>query len=197
MLLGACTQSDTDEPAQEEQRVVLVQVPELTNQKYFRIKKLIDQARLEIGTLERVGTGTGGTVLEQDPSAGTEVPQGTPINLVVSKVFPAPLLTVPELGTFAWTCRRNATTITFTVGAGEASTRVSYPARSGQQRARLIHPGGSVTARLTSSQRWTLVQATEPRTVRATVSIQDPATCLAYVPPEASLDLRGRSHSTP
>ena len=197
VVLAACTEPAADQPAVEKQDVVLVEVPELTNQKYFRVKKVIEAADLEIGRLEREGTGTAGTVLDQDPSPGTQVPSGTPVNLVVSKVFPAPLLTVPQIGTFAWTCQRQAATITFTVDSGAASTRVGYPRPSGKRRARLIHPGRSVTAALTDSHRWTLAQATEPRTLRATVSIEPPPTCLAYVPPTASLQLRGDSHSSP
>ena len=196
LLLGGCTAPTAEQPAPKEPDVALVEVPELTNQKYRRVKQVIRRADLEIGKLEREGTGTAGVVLDQDPSPGTEVPSGTPINLVVSKVFPAPLLNVPDIGTFAWTCRRRSTTITFTVDSGAASTRVGYPERSGNRRTRLIHPARSVTAVLTKSQRWTLAQATEPRTLRAIVSIEPPPTCLAYVPPATTLDLRGDSHST-
>lgn len=195
IVLGACTGPAAEQSAPKEQGEALVEVPGLTEQKYFRVAKLIDAASLQMGKLERVRTGTAGTVLDQDPPPGTKVPPGTPIRLVVSKVFPVPLLTVPELGTFAWTCRRHATTITFTVD--RASTRVSYPGRAGNQRSRLIHPGRSVTAALTDPHRWTLVQATEPRTVRATVSIQPQSTCFAFVPPATSLKLSGDSHSGP
>lgn len=198
VLLTACTSSDTADPPKQEQQVRLVQVPELTNQQYFRVKKLIASANLEVGNLERVGNGTRGTVLEQDPSAGTAVPQGTPINIVVSKVFPAPLLTVPNLGTFAWRCRRNATDIIFTVDPRGASTRVTYPARPAEERSKLVHPGHSVAAARdgSGSHRWRLVQRTKPRTVTATVSIQEPRTCLAYLPPRINFDLRAKSHST-
>lgn len=195
MVLGGCTDSPKREAAPDQQ-LALVAVPELTNQKYFRIKKLIDQARLEIGTLEHIGTGVAGTVLEQDPSAGTEVPEGTQVNLVVSKVFPAPLLSVPQVGEFAWTClRQDTTTITFTVDPRGASTRVRYMASSGEERSRLTHPGRSVTAPLAGRRSWTLLQATEPRTVRAKVSIQEPRACHPYIPPQTNLVLRGKSHS--
>lgn len=60
--------------------------------------ELIRNSNLTAGTLrERQSSQTTGMVMEQRPAAGTPVPRGTPIDLVVAIPVPIRLVTVPDL----------------------------------------------------------------------------------------------------
>lgn len=222
LMLAACT-NDAPKPATrgpettaDVSQAPLVEVPDVTNQRYRLVERAIVDAGLEIGAIERVGDGTKNIVLEQHPPAGTEVPTGTPISIIVSKVFPVPLLSIPGVGSFGWTCRANKIAIRFTVEEHGASTYVirssadgSLPAippdaglrwfssPPGRRMARLIHPGQTLRSLGSAAnlQRWILVQGTEPRTVRSDISIMPQRSCQTYVPPEVSLEMQARSHS--
>lgn len=195
LLFTSCTGSNPEEVSTADGQSALSEVPELTNLKLPRAKELIDEAQLEVGRVKRIGDGSRGIVLAQGVPSGTEVRQNTSIDLTISKPFPVPLLSIPRLAEFAWTCRGQKTIITFRVPTGGATTRVSYPARSGQRLSRRHGPSDPVTVPLIGSQRWRLVQRTAPRTLRADVSLKARTRCLSFAPPRSDLSLQGRSHS--
>lgn len=73
-----------------------VSVPELTDRTLDRAKEKIQEAGLAVGTVtEETSTVEKGYVISSDPKAGTQVEEGTKINLVVSKG--AGKVKVPEI----------------------------------------------------------------------------------------------------
>ena len=75
-----------------------VVVPSLTGQLQADALDLIRAANLSSGTIgERQSGQKPGIVVEQRPAAGTPVPRGTPINIVVAIPIPVKPVTVPDL----------------------------------------------------------------------------------------------------
>lgn len=68
---------------------VVIEVPALTGATREAAEGMLSSVGLTVGTISfRDGGGKDGTVLEQDPAAGTEVIEGTPVNLVLDRDSP-------------------------------------------------------------------------------------------------------------
>jgi hypothetical protein len=108
-----------------------------------------------------------------------------------------PLLTIAELGTLSWTCdtRGGPHAVWFRASPSKA-TEVVRIASGGTQRTLKLQPGGALSLRVGEDQRVrvTIAQATEPRTLRAVISLTfsgqgSLSYCRPYFPPAVSLSL--------
>jgi serine/threonine-protein kinase len=91
----ASTLLDDDEPSTN----VLIEVPTVIGERQKAAEDLLQEAGLTVGEITKVPaedeTQVPGTVLDQDPAAGTEVEEGTPVNLTV--IAPPDAVIVPPL----------------------------------------------------------------------------------------------------
>jgi hypothetical protein len=171
----------------------------LTNMSLRHAQQALRQAGLTTGRIVKRPTGYPRVILRQDPTATTSVAAGTHVDLVVSKLFPVPLVAVPRLGEFGWSCTGPAGgeryTITFRSKA-QATSYVTNRTSSGAHARRKIDPGERMTSPKTlgGEQRWRIVQATEPQTIVATVHISLPSRCSDYALPKTTLSVAGHSH---
>jgi len=63
----------------------LVEVPELSSRPLADVRETLERLGLRLGTVtESAGGGTPGTVLDQNPAAGTEVARGTEVTVTVA-----------------------------------------------------------------------------------------------------------------
>ncbi len=170
-------------------------VPNVSYMKLRSAKKLLQERSFETGEITLDGTGVRDVVLKQNPRAGLELDAGTAVDLVVSKLYPIPLLIVPSLGAFGWTCRGRTYRIGFKLDETGATTEVRYLLPDGTEKRKTVH-GGSVSAPVqrTGRQTWELVQRTKPQTIKARVAIELATRCSTYLAPTTRLTLKSRSH---
>jgi serine/threonine-protein kinase len=83
----------------DQQTPVLIEVPSLIGERQRAAEELLREAGLEVGEITKVPpedeTQVPGTVIDQDPAAGSEVEEGTPVDLVV--VGQPELVAVPDI----------------------------------------------------------------------------------------------------
>jgi len=106
------------------------------------------------------------------------------------------LVTLPSLGTVTWSCggsRDHEMALAFRVSATDATTMVKFAAGH-VARAVTLQPGQASRFPLLApgQQRLTLAQATEVRTLRATLVVTFDSTqsyCFSYLPPRISVEV--------
>src|SRR5262245_1353577 len=116
---------------------------------------------------------------------------------------PFVLVRLASLGTITWRCEGARYGLGYQLPAGTATTRLVFRVGTAGQAVRTatLQPGGALRLPASRSvvQRIALAQATEPRTLRASIRVtfaREPAFgyCRSYLPPRVRLFLRAVSH---
>jgi len=106
------------------------------------------------------------------------------------------LLGIGDEGSFTWRCDGSRTRIEFK--GSRATETVEVRAQSKVFKRRTVQPGQAVSLQMSpgTTSQWTVVQATEPATLSAGVTVTTRSgRCLVYLPPETQADLKTASHS--
>jgi PASTA domain len=179
-------------------RANLVAVPNVHLEHLKQARRQLRSVGLRVGAIRRKSDpgAPRGIVLDQRPDDGRKVPAATKVSLTLSRIFPEPLVTLPQLGRFLWRCRgARGLQVTFVAGAETATDRVSYSLGQGRPVARVVQPGRRLSTpagRL--SQTWRIVQGTEPRTLTAVLHVDANGCPAVFLPPTTRVRVYSRAH---
>lgn len=105
-----------------------------------------------------------------------------------------PLVAIERVGRIFYRCADRGMKLALVEDDMSATVQVEYTLPDAAARRRTLQPGGRlVTPVINGPSSWTIEQATEPKTVTATLEVGAPAGA-CYLAPETQASLTSRSH---